>query len=563
MKRILSLLLPLMVVACSKDDSPTKEAIVDDVGKVSLTIDNPLKTDKGQIGSKGIMQRSDNITDLSGQILTSVETSVLKGYSVNLDASQQSGRAVRIIGVTDYERVTQTEPRKVYIRYFARTPATNENYRILFTAVDQNSNAVQSFLTGSQIEVGLEGIYEASFDVSSTFPSIDQIIDWRTEYRLYSTATDFVAPVLAPEQNNITALLNATDEWECSMGTYIVPHRTNRRSSQDELERQLGQDGQEYARMIIDNNTGLPRYADEIVNRFRGQVFAFNRIEIPPESSLYLSVLVDDLLMGSSSTMIDIPLYDSPTSTSPVRTWSQEISIPGVGFGGEENRLFVIAACDTKDHFTVTPDPVTVDCSLPETPALPFPDQYEVKFLNNPERPGEEYTFWPVTAGTTEFDIPLGTWDVQVQNAPPEDQPVISYSDYVWLIDYDAAVDFRTTKTFTSEVYTFNAAILVAKKNHSQTTPPAILKESTNASTSITVDLGDYWATFPIVNDINTNYTLEFYDERGDPYTWYGAIDAGQIYRFIVCPRNEVGITTESTLFQDVTDTTLGQKFIQ
>ncbi|THD67674.1 hypothetical protein E7Z59_08435 [Robertkochia marina] len=565
MKKFLMLLMIMSMIACSKDDSP-QTSTDPDVGKVSLTINNGLLKDQGQIGAKGSLNRTDDITDLAGLTLNSVETSVLKGNSVNLTSSQSDTRAVRIIGVADYQIVTQTYPRRVYIRYFVRTPNTNENYRILFQARDSNGNVIQEFLTGSQIEVGREAIYETFFEVDETFPTNMSELNWTTEYRVYSTATDYLSPVLAPEVHNTTSLLNATDEWECSLGTYIVPHRINRRVSYDDLEWQLGQDDTDFVRFVIDNPYSFPLYMGRINNRYKTDpIFEFDRIEIPAQSTLFFSMESADVFgPGGSAIVVDIPLYREPTASTTSIVWSQELSIPGIGFRGEEDRLFTIQACDSKDHFNVVPVPVTIDCTFPETPTPDFPTEFEVLFLNNPERPGEQYSFYPVSVDTpTEFDIPLGVWDVQVQSKDPADPPIISYSDNIWLIDYDAGIDFRSQKTFSSEVYTLQSEILVAKKNHSTTEIPFIKKFSTNAVSSITRDVGDYWVIYPVVNDVNTDYTLTLYDERNDPYEVGQTLTTGMRYRFILCPSSEVGIQTNNTLFQEPVDETIGQKFIQ
>ncbi|THD67673.1 hypothetical protein E7Z59_08430 [Robertkochia marina] len=184
-------------------------------------------------------------------------------------------------------------------------------------------------------------------------------------------------------------------------------------------------------------------------------------------------------------------------------------------------------------------------CQFPDLPTITIPSLFTVKFKKNG---ADAYVFNDVTAGTNAFDVVLDQYDIEVisnnYNPNPVTLEVILESDV-------QTVDFRTQKTLNVLMNTKQSLILLARENVDISNGNTTLTAPDATVTGLTLGYTDYVGVY-VKSDVFSGGTLSFQDTQGTIWNeTLPTLEYGKIYRYLVCPDSEVGISVATGIFED------------
>lgn len=558
MKYTLTLVLGVfLLVSCTKEEErlPHPGAVT-----LNLQVLQSEWTDLGLASKTGAVLKEDMLTDLRGQ--TSVvdpSCTLLRDISIPLGAATENKMSVEFVGlVTNSDNPVEQYP-KFKVKNF--TEQTLGIYYGLNAVIEMElTNGVWRALQTEYVEAKQEA-YITSFFPTTWFQDIfaEQLTGrWRV-----STTTNTAGmqiELVNPEVSVLSNVLQSCDSGQllCQTGAVVVNDLGNMQNGLDEEYTlfingvQKDQEtGELYLRYGLITGTAVTeiRMGEVTRDAITGPALVPETagVSMVPGDVIFFSIPLESYATENPLIYINFDLVFADNSVvSKNLSTSLKSFYDNIIAGTTENTLpfLEVNVCSTKPEY---------DCTYPEMPQITLPEAFQVRFKNNPLRPDEEFVFWPVAAGQTTFDIPLGIWDIEVSSWNDRDGEIPSFGSMPVFYDLIQQQDLGKDAVADITVQSISSAVFLANRNLGDGFTPGIRLGGSLEEHALSLNnAGSYWVVFPYLGPetLLNSYELITEDVEGKRVVTTSQQQASKVYRFMVCPGGGQSAKTISNSFE-------------
>lgn len=542
-KKFIVLLGIVCLFSCSRESESVSEQ-----GNITLNLNTVQRewSDLGKASKSVFGKKEDVLTDLRGNI--SIEDPLcvlLRDISKSLEEPTENKLSVEFKGLL----INSDNPEEKYPKFLVKN-FTEETAGIYYgeTAVIEMelTNGVWRALQAEYVE-GKQQAWITSYFPTTWFEDIfgAQLTgNWRVSSTT-GTPEDLIIDMVNPGISVLSNEIQSCDSEQllCQTGSVIVDDLGNMQNGLDEEYtlfingvQKDGETNELYFRYGLVAGTAVDKIIMKPVTRDNASGTALvpeiQGVELTQGDIMFFSIPLDIYSDSNPLIYINFDLVSDQTVVTKNLSTSLKAYYDNILAGTIDNTFpfLELNVCAKKPEY---------NCDYPAIPEIELPDQFQVRFKNNPARPGEEFVFWPVNTGQTTFDIPLGKWDVEVSSWNEENGALPEFSAMPVFYGGIAQQDFGLNAVADLGVESISSATLIAKNNLDVADQPVmqITGNSSEPGVSLT-DAGDYWLIYPLIgtDDIFKSFDITTTDIEGKVVQTTSQQQASVIYRFMVCP---------------------------